>query len=216
MSDQVVLLWKVRWLNETWTLSRALHDHDEASRRVFDVCQKAIVGVPGYASWEDTQAMLGYSIRSLRRLSRQERFGKSHWGYFPLQALLALERAHLRTTWSPPPEDVPWWEYVPILMGRDLVATWMAWHAWGRLSLPDLSAWRRRFLASSPVPGKELLSRKETGLSSAEIVRIWTDAPVAVQVLQSETGYFASATFAGPDVARLEWNRFVLSGCPNR
>jgi hypothetical protein len=213
LSDQVVLLWQVRWLHETWTLSRALREHDEASRRVFEVCRRAIVGVPGYASWEDAQAMLGYSVRSLRRLSRQERFGKSHWGYFPLQALLALERAYLRTTWSPPPEGVNWWEYVPVLVARDSLATWMAWHDWGRLSLPDLSAWQRRFLASPPVPGKELLSRKETRLSSAEIVRLWTVVPVAVRVLQNETGYLASAALAGPDVARLEWNCFVLDGC---
>jgi hypothetical protein len=110
---------------------------------------------------------------------------------------------------------VDWWEHVPLLMERSLVPDWMAWHAWGRLPLPDLSAWRWRFQSAQPAPGREILSqtvqsRKEGALAPVEIARAWQAAPVAVRIQQSESGRLATALFDGADLARLEWNRWVL------
>jgi len=212
MSDQVVLLWKVRWLNETWTLSRALRDHDEASRQVFDVCQKAIVGVPGYIPWKAVQVVLGCSTWSVRRLAERGELGSYHQGHFSLQTLMGRQRAHLRTSLLPPSDLTTWWEYVPLLVERAFVPAWVGWHAWGRLSLPDLSSWHRRLLDPSAVPGKEVSN--PASFSPAEITQAWKAPPAAVQVIQSETGYFASTLFDGSDVTRLEWNRWVLSDGP--
>jgi hypothetical protein len=91
----------------------------------------------------------------------------------------------------------------------------MAWHAWGRLSLPDLSMWRWRFHSAQPAPGGEILSqavqsREDGALAPAEIARAWQAAPVAVRVQQSESGRLATALFDGADLARLEWNRWIL------
>ncbi len=222
-NDQVVLLWKTQWLNESWTLSRALSRHtvpvslweDQVSRRVFDVCQAAITGVPGYAPWDVAEVTLGYSQRSVRRLAQAGKLGRVWQGCFGLRSLLRFPRACLRTTLLLAPDDVDWWQYVPLLMERAFVPTWMAWHAWGRLSLPDLSAWRRRFQGAQPAPGREILgqtlqSREDGALASAEITRVWQAVPVAVQVQQNTSGRFATTLFDGADLARLEWNRWVL------
>jgi hypothetical protein len=93
-------------------------------------------------------------------------------------------------------------------MERALVPDWMAWHAWGRLSLPDLSAWRRRFQSAQPASGREILG--QASLAPAEITRAWQAAPVVVRVEQSGSGRFATSLFDGADLARLEWNRWVL------
>ncbi len=203
-----VVEWKACWLNETWELSRALRHQDEVSRQVFDVCQKAIVGVPGYASWEATEVILGLSERSVRRLIQTRNLGNVHQGYFCLQTLIELERACLRTTLSPSSGEATWWEHVPLLIEREVLVEWFAWHAWGRLSLPDLSAWHRRFLEPLPTPGREVLSR--VSFAPAEILRLWQSPPAAVRLLQNETGYFASSLFDGSDLVRLEWNRWIL------
>jgi hypothetical protein len=209
LSDRVVLLWKVRWLHETWTLSRALRRQDDVSCRVFEVCRRAIVGVPGYVPWKTAQVILGRSTWSLRRLAERGELGRYHQGAFALQNLMGRQRARLRTSLLPPPDAAPWWAYTPLLIERAFVPTWMAWHDWGRLALPGLSAWRRRFLDPTPVPGKAVLRR--LSLSPVEITRAWKAPPAAVRVIQSESGYFASTLFDGSDLARLEWNRWILA-----
>jgi hypothetical protein len=115
----------------------------------------------------------------------------------------------------PAPDDVDWWEYVPLLMKRSFVPDWMAWHAWGRLSLPDLSVWRQRFVDPPPTPGRDILGRVSP--DAAEVANAWQAAPMAVRVGQSESGRFVPSTrgfatslFDGVDLARLEWNRWVL------
>jgi hypothetical protein len=219
VADQVILLWKARWLNQTWELSRALRAQDEWSRRVFDVCQRVIVGVPGYATLNDALAILGYSERSVRRMLKAGKLGHVWQGYYRLDTLLRFRRAYLRTVLTACFEGVRWSEYVPLLLDRESVALWMAWHAWGRLSrpfgrdaslpLPDLSEWRRRFCAPSPVPGRDVLD--QSPFQGAQILRDWRAPPVAVQMAQpSKSGYFATSWLDGPDVARLEWNRWVL------
>jgi hypothetical protein len=222
MSDQVVLLWKARWLNETWTLSRALRRQDRLSRRVFAVCQAAISGVPGHAPWDVAEVTLGYSRRSVRRRVRAGKLGGVWQGYFALGALLHSPRGRLRTTLLPAPDDVDWWGYVPLLMERSLVPGWMAWHAWGRLSLPDLSArsheggaqsraggaWHLRFVGPPPTPGRDIPGR--VSQDAAQIMQAWQADPVAVRAGPSDSGRFATTLFDGADLARLEWNRWVL------
>ncbi len=216
MNDQVVLLWKARWLNETWALSRALGRHtvpvslweDQLSRRVFDVCQAAITGVPGYAPWDAAEVLLGYSGRSVRRLAQAGKLGRAWQGNFSLSDVLHVPRARLRTTLLPAPRDVEWWGYVPLLMERAFVPAWFAWHAWGRLSLPDLSSWSRRFVDPPPTPGRDILG--QVSLDAAELAHAWQAAPVAVRVQPSESGRWSTSLFNGADLARLEWNHWVL------
>ncbi len=188
---------------------------DGLSRRVFDVCQAAIIGVPGYAPWDAAEVLLGYSGRSVRRLVQAGKLGHAWQGNFSLSDVLHLPRARLRTTLLPAPSDVDWWQYVPLLMERAFVPAWMAWHAWGRLSLPDLSAqsreggaWRRRFVDPPPTPGRDILG--QVALDAAEIAHAWQAAPVAVRVQPGESGRLSTSLFDGADLARLAWNRWVL------
>jgi hypothetical protein len=101
-----------------------------------------------------------------------------------------------------------------MLIERDEVELWMAWNAWGRLSLPvDLSAWHRRFAEASEVKGRDLPPDSGLSLARASTLKVWEAPPVAVRVLHNRTGYFASAALDGRDTTRLEWNRWVLSEC---
>jgi len=210
---KVVLLWKMAWLSQTWRLIEALRHQDETARRVFNICQRAITGVPGHANTGAAQAMLGYSYRSLRRKTRRQ-FG-SYWGHYPLEALIADWRARFRTTLYPVAlYQVKWWEYVPLLIEREAIPLWMEWHTWDRLALPDLSTWCGRFQSSDAVSGRELLELEGPGvtksISASDLVDFWSAAPVAVRTLENQTGHFVSMLFDGADLARLEWNRWVL------
>jgi hypothetical protein len=200
------------WLSQTWQLTQTLRDQDETARKVFNICQRAITGVPGHANTGAAQAMLGYSYRSLRR--RAERFG-SYWGHYPLEALIADWRARFRTTLYPVAlHQVKWWEYVPLLIEREAIPLWMEWHTWDRLTLPDLSTWCGRFQSSDAVSGRELLELEGPGvtesISASDLVDFWSAAPAAVRTLENQTGHFVSMLFDGADLARLEWNRWVL------
>jgi hypothetical protein len=210
---KVILLWKMAWLSQTFQLARTLRHQDEAAQRVFSVCQSAIIGVPGHANASAAQAMLGYSYRSVRRQTKQQ--FKSYWGHYPLEALIADWRARLRTTLYPVAlHQVKWWEYVPLFIEHEAIPLWMEWHTWDRLALPDLSEWCQRFQSAPPVSGRDLLELEVEGLeasvSTSDLVKFWSAAPVAVRTLENETGHFVSMLFDGADVARLEWNRWVL------
>jgi hypothetical protein len=208
MNNPVILLWKVLWLNETWALSRALRRKDEPSRQVFELCRKAMVATPGHIPWAVVQIILGRSTWAVRRRANRGDLGK-HWqGLFPAQVVMARQRARLRAGTFAPVDDARWWQVVPIVMERRSVPTWFAWHNWDRLSLPDLAEWCRRLADPAPVQGKEIL--EQVDLPGAEIRDAWAAPPVAVRMMQSGTGYFATSWFDGSDITRLAWNRWVL------
>ncbi len=206
---KVILMWKMAWLSQTFQLARTLRHQDEAAQRVFNVCQSAIIGVPGHANASAAQAMLGYSYRSMRRQTKQF---ESYWGHYPLETLIATRRAQLRTTLYPvATRQVKWWGCVPLLMEREAIPLWMEWHTWDRLALPDLSTWCGRFQSASAVSGRDFLETSEVmACDTNALLNLWSAAPVAVRTLENETGHFVSMLFDGADVARLEWNRWVL------
>jgi hypothetical protein len=208
MNNRVILLWKVLWLNESWELSRALRRKDELSRQVFEVCGKAIVATAGHIPWDVVQIILGRSTWAVRRRANRGTLGKHYQGLFPAKVVMERRRARLRVGTFSQADNVDWWRYVPIVMDRDFVPTWIGWHAWDRLSLPNLSEWCQRFADPAPVQGREILNQAD--LPGVEIRDAWAAPPAAVQVVQSETGYFATSWFGRSDITRLEWNRWIL------